>query len=112
MNKRMIAMGAGGLLVGAGLVAIPGIALASQQNPTPTPPASSSEMGQMMTDDEFRQQMKDAMSDMMSDPELRDQMRSMMSDAMSGMDDMRGMDDMSGMDGGESGDMSGMDMGS
>ncbi len=100
MNKRMIAVGTGGLLVGAGLVAVPSLALASRQTPTPTPTASSSEMGQMMTDEEFRQQMKDAMSDMMSDPELQEQMRSMMSDAMGGME------------GGESGDMPGMDMGS
>lgn len=107
MNKRMIAVGAVGLLAGAALVAIPGTALASHQTPTPT--ASSSDMGQMMTDEEFRQQMKDAMSYMMSDPELRDQMRSMMSDVMSGMSGMDGMDDMGDA---KAGDTSGMHTGS
>lgn len=105
MNKRMMAVGAAGLLAGAALVAVPGFALASQQSPTPAPSASSSEMGQMMTDAESRQQMKDAMSEMMSDTVLREQMRSMMSDVMDGMGGMGGMGGMEGMGDGGSGEM-------
>ena len=109
MTKRTIAMVGAGVLAGAALVGIPSLIQAGQATPAPAPTASdaASDMEQIMSDDEFRQQMISFMSEMMSDPELKEQMSSMMSDSMSGMSmDSDGMDmeDMEGMeDPGESG---------
>jgi len=97
MAKRMTATVAASVVAGAALVGVPGLALASQTNDTER---QSSKMGAMMSDPQFRKQMKSLMSEMMSDPRLKQQMRSMMA----------GMGGTSTKGGGSMSDMTGRDM--
>jgi tRNA-dihydrouridine synthase len=97
VRKRMAATAAAGVLAGAALVGVPSLALANQSE---AGSGQGSEVGQMMSDPEFRDEMTRMMSEMMADPELQGQMRSM----MSGM-----MQDMPGMDHMHEGSMPGMD---
>lgn len=116
MNKRMVAMAAGGVLAGAAMVGLPTLAMADQDTPTSEPTNTASpgahEMGSMMSDPELMDQMKSFMSEMMADEDMRAQMRSMMSDVMGDMG--MGSGEMSsggmGMGSGEMG-MGGMGMG-
>ena len=89
MNKRMVAMAAGGALAGAAVVGLPALAVAGQDTPRAEPTSTSSpdaqEMGSMMSDPELMDQMKNFMSEMMADEDMRAQMRSMMSDVMGDM---------------------------
>ena len=89
MNKHMVALVASGALAGQD---------ASTEKPTSTATPSPGEMASMMSDPQFRDQMKNCMSQMMGDEEMRE-MASMMSDPMSGVGGM------------ESGDMGGMGSG-
>lgn len=90
MTKRMAGLVAGGFLAGAAMVGIPTLALAQPDTP-PSPAVTDAgsegmrEMGSMMSDPQFRDQMTSAMAEMMSDKELREQMRSMMSEVMGDM---------------------------
>lgn len=108
MSKRTIATIAGGVLAGAALVGVPAYAASTTPGDESAPHAEAhtSDMGAMMSDPQFRQEMKDFMSEMMSDPELTEQMRSMMSEAMPDMHGMEGSEDMGGMHGMGGGGMS------
>lgn len=100
MTKRTIATAAAGVLAGAALIGVPGLAWASQPGAqrSQNHDGQSSDMGAMMADPQFQDQMTTFMSEMMSDAELQ-QMHSMMSDAMPSMDGMTGMQSTSGMNG-------------
>ena len=87
MTKRMTARVAGGFLAVAAIVGTPALALAQPEAPqgrvaTEAGPDGMQGMGSMMSDPQFRDQMKTFMGEMLSDQQLREQMRSMMSDFM------------------------------
>ena len=107
MTKRMTGLVAGGFLAGAAIVGIPTLALAQPEAPqgraaTETESEVMQGMGSMMSDPQFRNQMKAFMGEMMSDQQLREQMRSMMSDSMGDMGSGQMGDMMRGSGMGES----------
>lgn len=114
MTKRRTGLLAAGVLAGAAIVGIPTLALAQPETPpgqaaTETGSEAMQEMGSMMSDPQFRDQMATFMGEMMSDQQLREQMRSMMSDAMGDMGSGRMVDMMGGSGMGESDMGSGTD---